>query len=167
MNKEDNLIPKTPFNQRPNFKELSAKGGRAKTKAKTQSAQLRELRKGNGNATETVKKLLTDPEADIIDILTILKAWEPHIKGIRDATMYITARLNTHKAAHGEKKTVEIKGNLNLAQEIKTFLKEDGEWEKKNSSTNSNTNPTLPSESSTSQKPDSESCPVGDGSENQ
>ncbi len=162
---EQNLIPKD-LSKRPNHKELSAKGGRAKTKAKKHSAQLRGIKLAETDARkeELIHKLVTDPDFSA-KYLTKLASqlWDDLPKIAR--TKVLQNMINIHKLSHGEKKTIEVQGNLNLAQEIKQYLKEDG-WENKTSSQSSNINPTLDNKNSIVPKQDSERLVAEDDGEN-
>lgn len=107
MPRGDGLIPKD-ISKYPNHLELSAKGGRAKSKAKTLANQL----KGMKTATDVKKikfyeTLCSDPKLSELELLRISRDLFPTLEKEFNKVTMIGHFINIHKAIHGEKLKTE------------------------------------------------------------
>ena len=122
------LIPKTPFHLRPNFKELSAKGGRVKSKAKTLANTIKGLKTASEKTKqEHFHKLLTNPEYSLLDILKYAEKIELKQLSDKDSIAYLNTKLKAHQTAHGTKTKIEHTGTLNIKNALQLLEQDDTE----------------------------------------
>lgn len=113
-----NLIPKD-FSKMSNFKELSAKGGRAKTEAKRVSSWLRE-NKRHGNLSDKglgwICNMLDSPELSLAQITQFIYKHlvedEKYTK--KEAVAAATMLMAVHKAKHGDKAKKDTGNTVNI-----------------------------------------------------
>lgn|SRR3990167_256805 len=117
MSKED-LIP-TDISKRPDFLELSAKGGRAKSKAKTIANTIKGLKTASPEKlNEHITKLIIDQDYSAKDLTEYIEAIKNLKLADKDRIAYGKLLIERQKTLHGEKRKVEHSGQVRLEGSI-------------------------------------------------
>lgn len=125
MNKEDNLIPKD-LSKRPDHKELSKKGGKAKSKAKTLANTIKGLKTASDETKNAhFARILSDPDYTYLDIIKFAEQISPKLT--KDQIALLNAKIKLAQAVHGDMKKIEHSGKLevtNIFDKFKELKKE-------------------------------------------
>ena len=99
---------------RPDFKEITARGGRVKSKAKTMAAKLRGIKRTSPAKLETrAMKMVSDPDFSALQIIEVIDSLLQKDLSERLRMELIGKMTQAHTAIHGQK-TKNLNLNIDL-----------------------------------------------------